>query len=67
MKSSLYVNTETAANAANISMSFTFTEYSGGYDEFFGEFKDFFADPRRFTYTPLIICRGTATMLNIEC
>jgi SAM-dependent methyltransferase len=38
---------------------FSFPEYSGGYDEFFKEFKLFFADPRRFTYTPLIICRGT--------
>ena len=39
---------------------FSFPEYSGGYDEFLEEFKQFFADPRRFTYTPLIICRGTA-------
>ena len=38
---------------------FPFTEYSGGYDEFLHEFKTFFADPRRFTYTPLIMCRGT--------
>lgn len=35
-----------------------FDEYQGGYDEFVEEFKTFFADPRRFTYTPVISCRG---------
>jgi ubiquinone/menaquinone biosynthesis C-methylase UbiE len=35
-----------------------FTDYPGGYTEFFEEFKKFFADPRRFSYTPLIACRG---------
>ncbi len=35
-----------------------FTEYSGGYDEFHEEFSAFFASPRRFTYTPVICCRG---------
>ncbi|MCK4794114.1 MAG: class I SAM-dependent methyltransferase [Desulfobacteraceae bacterium] len=33
-------------------------EYKGGYEEFFEEFKQFFSDPRRFTYTPIISCRG---------
>ena len=37
---------------------YRFEEYPGGYDEFFLEFKKAFADPRRFTYTPLIACRG---------
>jgi SAM-dependent methyltransferase len=37
---------------------FAFPEYPGGYDEFRHEFQTFFADPRRFTYTPLIMCRG---------
>jgi SAM-dependent methyltransferase len=37
---------------------FRFEDYPGGYDEFFEDFKCFFADPRRFTYTPLIACRG---------
>lgn len=37
---------------------YSFPEYPGGFDEFLHEFKSFFADPRRFTYTPLIICRG---------
>lgn len=35
-----------------------FEDYPGGYDEFYEEFKTFFASPRRFTYTPLIACRG---------
>lgn len=37
---------------------FDFNEYHGGYDEFVSEFRSFFADPRRFTYTPMILCRG---------
>ena len=38
---------------------FHFEDYPGGYEEFFAEFKRFFEDPRRFTYTPVICCRGT--------
>jgi len=37
---------------------YDFAEYDGGYDEFYREFEEFFNDPRRFTYTPVIICRG---------
>lgn len=37
---------------------YTFDEYKGGYDEFTEEFRTFFSDPRRFTYTPIISCRG---------
>lgn len=37
---------------------FPFAEYPGGYDEFRQEFTTFFHDPRRFTYTPVISCRG---------
>jgi len=33
-------------------------DYQGGYSEFYEEFKKSFSDPRRFTYTPLICCRG---------
>lgn len=36
-----------------------FTEYPGGAEEFLREFERFFLDPRRFTYTPLIMCKGT--------
>ena len=35
-----------------------FEHYPGGYDSFFSDFLRFFNDPRRFTYTPLISCRG---------
>jgi len=34
-------------------------EYPGGTERFAEDFKRFFTDPRRFTYTPLIICKGT--------
>ncbi len=37
---------------------YSFDEYPGGYDEFYQEFESFFKDPRRFTYTPVIVCRG---------
>jgi len=37
---------------------YQFKEYNGGYEEFFEEFTRFFSDPRRFTYTPLISCKG---------
>ncbi|MBT1073198.1 class I SAM-dependent methyltransferase [Geobacter chapellei] len=37
---------------------YAFDEYPGGFEEFQEEFRAFFADPRRFTYTPLIACRG---------
>jgi SAM-dependent methyltransferase len=32
--------------------------YPGGYEAFFSDFRKFFLDPRRFTYTPLILCKG---------
>ena len=35
-----------------------FQDYPGGYDAFLPDFKAFFNDPRRFTYTPIMICRG---------
>jgi ubiquinone/menaquinone biosynthesis C-methylase UbiE len=35
-----------------------FEDYTGGYDEFFEEFRAFFSDRRRFTYTPLIASWG---------
>lgn len=39
-------------------VNYQFKEYEGGYEEFLEEFNRFFADPRRFTYTPIISCRG---------
>jgi len=35
-----------------------FDEYEGGFEQFLEEFRTFFADPRRFTYTPMISCSG---------
>jgi len=40
---------------------FGFDEYEDGYEEFFQEFKQYFATQRRFTYTPMIWCRGRRT------
>jgi SAM-dependent methyltransferase len=37
---------------------YSFESYPGGFEGFRKEFKDFFKDPRRFTYTPLIMCKG---------
>lgn len=37
---------------------FKYEEYEGGYEEFLEEFNRFFVNPRRFTYTPVISCRG---------
>jgi len=37
---------------------YPFEEYGGDFDAFMEEFKIFFRDPRIFTYTPLIACRG---------
>jgi ubiquinone/menaquinone biosynthesis C-methylase UbiE len=35
-----------------------FEEYEGGFEEFYEEFTQFFSSLRRFTYTPMIWCRG---------
>jgi SAM-dependent methyltransferase len=35
-----------------------FKNYPGGQDAFFADCTKFFLDQRRFTYTPLILCRG---------
>jgi hypothetical protein len=37
---------------------YAFEEYEGGFEEFIREVKSVFADPRTFTYTPLVVCRG---------
>jgi len=39
-------------------IGYRFPEYPGGYEEFLEEFHGFFNDPRRFTYSPIISCRG---------
>ncbi|MDD5168662.1 MAG: hypothetical protein PHN75_07580, partial [Syntrophales bacterium] len=35
-----------------------FSGYPGGHQAFTADSKKFFLDPRRFTYTPLIMCKG---------
>ena len=39
-------------------INYQFPEYDRGYEEFVEDFNRFFTDPRRFTYTPIIICCG---------
>ena len=38
--------------------NYAFSEYPDGFRGFVKEFEDFFSNPRRFTYTPLICARG---------
>lgn len=45
---------------------YPFEAYPGGFDEFYQEFKSFFANPRRFTYTPLIACRGRKPATSVK-
>lgn len=40
-------------------IKFRFDDYQGGYEEFYQETLAFLSDPRRFAYTPLILCRGS--------
>jgi ubiquinone/menaquinone biosynthesis C-methylase UbiE len=39
-------------------IGFVFEEYGGGFEEFREEFDRFFSDPRRFTYSPLVVAAG---------
>jgi len=39
-----------------------FEDYPGGCEAFVDDFRNFFIDPRRFTYTPLILCKGIKPM-----
>jgi SAM-dependent methyltransferase len=43
---------------ANIKAGALFETYPGGRDAFFSDFRKFLMDPRRFIYTPLILCKG---------
>ncbi|KPK00584.1 MAG: methyltransferase type 11 [Desulfobacterales bacterium SG8_35] len=38
---------------------YSFEEFSGGFKEFKNDFLKFFRNPRRFTYTPIILARGS--------
>lgn len=46
------------AEIAGRSSGYEFEEYPGGCEEFMAEIDALFSDPRVFTYTPLLICRG---------
>ena len=46
------------AELAGVKSGYSFDEYGGKFDDFMEEFQIFFRDPRVFTYTPLIACRG---------
>ncbi|WP_319559765.1 methyltransferase domain-containing protein [Marispirochaeta sp.] len=48
----------TKLNVAAGQCGYPFDEYEGGFDEFLEDAEKLLADPRRFTYTPIIICRG---------
>jgi SAM-dependent methyltransferase len=41
-----------------------FEAYPGGSERFLSDFKTFFKDPRRFTYTPLMLCKGKNPLHN---
>jgi len=41
-----------------------YQDYKNGFDGFYEAFKKFFADPRRFTYTPVISCCGRKPILT---
>jgi len=43
---------------ASLELYDLFNDYSGGYDKFLADFKEFLVDPRRFYYSPLILCKG---------
>ncbi len=43
---------------ASIKVREIFEHYPGGYTKFHADFIRFFKNPRRFTYTPLILCKG---------
>ena len=43
---------------ASKKVQFPFTDYEGKYEVFFSEFMQFFSDPGRFSYTPIISVRG---------
>jgi ubiquinone/menaquinone biosynthesis C-methylase UbiE len=39
-------------------VNYLFNEYEGGCSAFISDFERFFLDPRRFTYTPMLLCKG---------
>jgi len=45
---------------------YSYPDYPGGFKEFYLDCRNFFQDPRRFTYTPLIICRGSRSTDSVS-
>ncbi|MFH1491081.1 MAG: class I SAM-dependent methyltransferase, partial [Pseudomonadota bacterium] len=58
MRSADIFNWLKKAEVASARIAELFEEYPGGFEAFYRGFETFLEDPRRFTYTPLIICRG---------
>lgn len=52
------LNWEAKMEIAAKNSGYEFSEYTDGYEGFRKEFLQGFANPRRFTYTPVICCRG---------
>jgi SAM-dependent methyltransferase len=46
------------AEVASAKLKELFENYTGGRDTFLSDFVRFFSDPKRFTYTPLVLCKG---------
>jgi ubiquinone/menaquinone biosynthesis C-methylase UbiE len=55
---SVYFNWKKKVIVAGKGSGYDFKEYGGNFDDFYREFETFFRDSRRFTYTPVICCRG---------
>lgn len=52
-------NWTSKAQRAVSSIPGAFWNYEGGTEQFLSDINDFFDNPRRFTYTPLVMCKGT--------
>lgn len=57
-KESEKFNWKKKAEMAAMASGYGFEEYPGGRDEFIAELDCVFSEPRIFTYTPLVVCRG---------
>ncbi len=55
----------TKAEVAAKQSGYDFHEFKGGFDEFYEVFKEFFLNPRRFIYTPVISCKGRKPLINL--
>jgi len=58
MKTSDAFNWKVKMEVISRKLSEVMQDYEGGYSQFEKDFQEFIDDPRRFTYTPVISCRG---------